>query len=140
MLYGNPCDWSLFSVSVPSPVPGAQFSVGLGPNFQYLLRVVRFRFTTSAAVANRTVGLDIVWPSLFAVTCASPTVQTAVLSLHYQAADFGAGVASTATDGFIVLPPLFLEEDTIVRSNILLLQAADQLDEIFVSGLRRRLT
>ena len=131
--------WQLFSLSVSPPGAGANFSLQLDDRFIFRVKVVRFRLTTSAAVANRLVTLRVTPPSFNPFGFPAGGVQAASLALFYTCAWFGGPIANDAFGGYVQLPYFEVEEGTVISSAVSLIDVADAIDQIFVTGLRRRL-
>lgn len=126
----------LVSIQIPAPAAGADFSylipAALGGNLQ--VRFLSFRLTTSAAAANRSVAASIEDPSANTRGRAeSSVVQVASGQVRYT---FGmTGTAYAGASGENVAIPFqfaFCAGGDLITSRVESIQAADQLDRIFL--------
>jgi hypothetical protein len=119
--------------SVGAPAAGVDFSVNLPQQFHWKLKGMFFDFTTSVAVANRTVRVRV---GTNVLHISSGFVQTASQTIHYT---FGEGMPYNSSDPTYGVTAPFPGElewgcDAILTagSEVGNIQAADQLSNIFL--------
>lgn len=125
-------------VTVPNPVAGSVFTFANDKGELLLVRGVTFAFTTSAAVANRFVGLAVSVDGRTIIKVGSMVAQTANLVRSYCAYT---GTQSTAdAPGGIVLPwrdsGILLRPGYQLAATVVAIDVGDTLTGITLDVLR----
>ena len=120
-------------LELANPAAGAEliFNATLGK--RYRIKAIGFTFTASAAVANRTVRLQLTGATNSVVIAADTTVIAAsqVMLLAFSAFGSAAYVAG-AVHMVPMLPDLVISEETMLSTSTANIQAADQISAVAI--------
>jgi hypothetical protein len=121
-------------ITIASPFAGADFQYLLPNNFRYRLDMVHYQLVTDANVANRYPGLRITETGLYDSYLHGLAAITASLSVNISMwPGLSAIGAITASYYTMSLPRgLYLSPQTNIYSHVAQIQAADQLNNIYL--------
>lgn len=125
-------------IRVPNPAAGANFSFTNTDGGILLVRAVTFLLTTSAAVANRVVGLNVAIDGLTWLATSTGLAQAASLTVPYTA--FCATSSPAVSVAGVCLPwrdsGVLLRQGHVLSSVTAAIDVADQYSAIVLDVLR----
>jgi hypothetical protein len=134
----HPLDINIFtvkSISLTNPAPGANFSYTCPANTRMEIISVFLTLTTDATVASRLVLIHGHDGTSNIQVAEATLVQVNSSSCSYSASSAGGSLRTTATDSIycLILPsPLILNPGEFLRSTVLAIQATDQISAITI--------
>jgi hypothetical protein len=135
-----PADANVY-ILTPAPAAGAQFTYTFLAGYEYLLTGIVFRLVDSAFVIARYVGLVFTLNGLqFPVQTNSGCLQNETWFYVWLPGRAEIETVTSVTRQLTLPFPLIFKPGDTIRSTVINMQAADQLDYIFLSYLRMPLT
>lgn len=123
------------SISVPNPAAGANFSFII-PNGRMFnpIKSITIIFTSDATVANRQLNIRFFEAGSILLAVHSPVSQVASNTVRHSFFGSGSPPANLGNYMYSPLPDITLDSRHTITSDIVNIQAADQISFIIISG------